>query len=80
MTFFHATPLLTFIVVIYPGESNVSIELTSKTLCGIPSPVVNATIGNKTSNSLTFHWDDPTHYNGDISTVEYKVGKPARTV
>lgn len=49
------------------GESNVSVEVSAKTLCGMSSPVVNAVVESSTTKRITFRWDPPVNYNGNIS-------------
>lgn len=50
-----------------------SSQVRSKTICGTPGPVVNVTVCGVTFDSMTFEWDHPANYNGDITNVEYKV-------
>lgn len=47
--------------------------IVDTTLCGIPETVTDVAVDNITFENMTFRWNPPVNYNGNISNALYQV-------
>ena len=50
-----------------------SASINFMTSCGISKSVTNVSTRNVSYNSITFQWNPPIEYYGDINDIQYEV-------